>query len=154
MKALAFVITLDGGMVMRLEHVNMTVSNVRRSARFYGDLLGLTVRWEGKTSQGWPAIHIGDETSYLALFQSPSPSRAPEDYDQVGLNHFGFVVDDLDSARKRLAELGVTPKAEHDYEPGKRLYFYDPDGIEVELVEYDMTASDCRVFEKDSGGVR
>jgi catechol 2,3-dioxygenase-like lactoylglutathione lyase family enzyme len=56
------------------------------------------------------------------------------------LNHFGWVVDDLDAARQRLAVLNVRPHYEANYEPGRRLYFYDPDGLEVELVEYDKQA--------------
>ncbi len=54
---------------------------------------------------------------------------------EVGLNHFGFVVESLDEMKSRLAELGVSPGEELEYEPGRRLYFFDPDGIEVELVE-------------------
>ncbi len=127
---------------MILEHVNMTVSDVERSAKFYGDLLGLEIRWRGETANGWPAIHVGDQRSYLALFQSPSPTPADEDYARVGLNHFGFVVDDLETAKARLLKLGVLPRAEHDYEPGKRFYFCDPDGIEVELIEYAPQTSE------------
>ncbi len=39
--------------------------------------------------------------------------------------------------KQRLGELGVTPGDEQDYEPGRRVYFTDPDGIEVELVQYE-----------------
>ena len=80
---------------MFLEHVNLTVSNVERSAGFYCDLLGLQVRWKGTTGDGTPAAHVGDDRSYLALFQSAEPGRAPSDYTVVGLNHFGFVVKDI-----------------------------------------------------------
>ena len=66
-----------------------------------------------------------------------SGGRADSDYDRVGLNHFGFVVDDLDESKKRLLALGASPHSEADYEPGRRLYFLDPDGIEVELVQYE-----------------
>ena len=45
-------------------------------------------------------------------------------------------MDDLDAYRARLKARGVALQLEADYEPGRRLYFYDPDGIEVELVEY------------------
>jgi catechol 2,3-dioxygenase-like lactoylglutathione lyase family enzyme len=62
---------------------------------------------------------------------------APSDYSRVGINHFGFVVDDLDEMRRRLGAAGIQPHHEADYEPGRRLYFLDPDGIEVELVEYE-----------------
>lgn len=120
---------------MHLEHMNMTVADVERSAAFYGRLLGLRVRWRGTTEDGMPAVHVGDDRCYLALFQGQGHADWP-DYGAVGLNHFGFVVDDLDAARNRLEALGATVHHEADYEPGRRLYFRDPDGIEVELVEY------------------
>lgn len=122
---------------MMLEHVNFTVSDLDRSVGFYRELLDLDVRWKGKTSDGRDAAHVGDDRHYLAIFQSAGPGRAENDYATVGINHFGFVVDSLDAAKKRLASMGVRIKAEMDYEPGRRLYFFDPDGIEVELVEYD-----------------
>ena len=125
---------------MCIGHVNRAVANVERSAVFYGDLLGLRVRWKGTTSDGTPAAHVGDDRSYLALFQAHEPGRAPSDYTVVGLNHFGYVVESLDAVKRRLANLGVEPHSEQDYEPGKRLYFLDPDGIEVELVEYEQAA--------------
>ena len=67
-------------------------------------------------------------------------SCRPHDYESPGLNHVGFVVDDLDAKKKRLGELGFETHLEGDYEPGRRLYFYDPSGLEVELVEYPTDA--------------
>jgi catechol 2,3-dioxygenase-like lactoylglutathione lyase family enzyme len=122
---------------MFLEHVNMTVTDLDRSIGFYGKALGLRVRWRGTNAEGAPAAHVGDERNYLALFESGAKgSRGEPDYGQTGLNHFGWVVEDLDSAKARLAELGIQPHHEADYEPGRRAYFFDPDGIEIELVEY------------------
>lgn len=121
---------------MILEHVNLTVSDLQRSIDFYCRLLDLHIRWHAEPTAENQEAHIGDERTYLALFQAPEPGHADADYDRVGINHFGLVVDDLDTYRRRLAELQVTPHYEPNYEPGRRLYFYDPDGIEVELVEY------------------
>ncbi|MFQ5414912.1 MAG: VOC family protein [Phycisphaerae bacterium] len=125
---------------MYLEHVNMTVSDVARSIEFYRRVLGLNVRWEGTSSSGRPAAHIGGARDYIALFEAATAGRAAADYDRVGLNHVGFVVDDLDAVKDRLAALGITPHLEADYDPGRRLYFYDPDGVEVELVTYAADA--------------
>jgi len=125
---------------MWLEHVNLTVSNLDAAAKFYGELLGLTVRWRREPgAPETPAIHLGDERSYIALFAADpaTAQRLPEpEYSRVGFNHVGFVVDDLDAKVAWLAKQGIETGIEQAYEPGRRAYFYDPDGIEVELVEY------------------
>lgn len=120
---------------MQLEHVNLTVSDVERSIAFYARLLGARVRWRGTTSDGAPAVHIGGDDWYLALFQG-APAPVVIDYDRVGFNHFGVAVDDLDAAKRALSELGADIHFEPEYDPGRRVYFLDPDGYEVELVEY------------------
>ena len=124
---------------MFLEHVNLTVSDLDRSIAFYARLFGGHVRWRRDATDDVPAAaHVGSDRQYVALFQARAGSPRPTvDYAAVGLNHFGVVVDDLDAARARLESLGVSAHSEADYDPGRRLYFYDPDGIEVELVEYE-----------------
>ena len=122
---------------MFIEHVNLTVSNLQRSIDFYRQLFGWRTRWRGTTGGGAPAAHVGDERCYLALFETDRPGRSPIDYEAVGFNHFGVVVDDLDVMKQRLSALGVEHGDEQDYEPGRRIYFTDADGIEVELVQYE-----------------
>ncbi len=122
---------------MFLEHVNMSVSDLDQTIDFYQRVLGLRVRWRGTTTKGKPAAHVGDDHCYLALFEVEDRNSEPANYDELGLNHFGFVVEDLDAVKQQLAALNVQPHLEADYEPGRRLYFFDPNGVEVELVEYD-----------------
>jgi catechol 2,3-dioxygenase-like lactoylglutathione lyase family enzyme len=121
---------------MLLEHVNLTVSDLDRSIAFYCDLLDLHVRWKGEIDTDRLGAHVGDDTAYLALFEATADGEVEHDYLRPGLNHFGFVVDDLDAARERVARLGATVHLEADYEPGRRIYLMDPDGHEIELVEY------------------
>src|SRR5687768_13379768 len=120
---------------MRLEHVNLTVADLDRSIAFYCDLLDLHVRWKGPIDDERLGAHVGDDRCYLALFQAGADGSVEHDYVRPGLNHFGFVVDDLDDARARLDRLGAKVHMTADYDPGRRLYFSDPDGHEVELVE-------------------
>ena len=54
----------------------------------------------------------------------------------VPLNHIGLVVDDLDGAEAVVAAAGLVPFNHMDYEPGRRFYFFDWDGIEFEIVSY------------------
>lgn len=122
---------------MHLEHVNMTVSDLDRSVDFYREVFGFTERWRGERQTGDHAVHLGLDHFYLALFQGREDGRAPNDYDTVGFNHFGIVVDDLGPIRERLAAAGGHVHLEGDYDPGERIYFFDPDGHEVEVVSYN-----------------
>ena len=121
---------------MLLEHVNLTVSDLDRSIAFYCDLLDLNIRWKGLIDDSRLGAHVGDDHGYLALFQATKDGEVEHDYLRPGVNHFGFVVDDLEDAQRRLAELGASVHLVGDYEPGRRIYFMDPDGYEVELVSY------------------
>ena len=125
---------------MYLEHANLTVRDLDRSIEFYCSLLGGSVRWRGQNSAGLPAAHVGTERHYLALFQA-SESTIDDplprlDTSVPGFNHLGFVVEDMDAVVSRLRTLGVEPTTDDTYDPGRHVYFLDPDGIEIELVQY------------------
>ena len=127
-----------------IEHVNITVSQPERSARLLEDLFGWNVRWQGPARDGGRVIHVGDETNYLAVYAEPaSPERAWEggsaDHSWVKgapLNHVGIQVDDLEGVEQRVVAAGLVPFNHGDYEPGRRFYFMDWDGIEFEIVSY------------------
>lgn len=122
---------------MILEHVNVTVSDLQRSIDFYCRLFDFRLRWRAAPDAERQEAHVGNDDMYIALFQASHPGPAEVDYQRVGLNHFGVVVDDLEMYRERLARVGIRPHYEPEYEPGRRFYFYDPDRVEVELVQYD-----------------
>jgi catechol 2,3-dioxygenase-like lactoylglutathione lyase family enzyme len=117
-----------------IEHVNLTVSDIHRSAHLFAQLLGWRERWRGAAQNGGETIHIGEEASYLALY---SDGRAhPEQRKGRPLNHVGLVVDDLDEAEEVVFAQGLLPFGHGDYAPGRRFYFFDWDGIEFEVVSY------------------
>ena len=118
----------------RIEHVNLTVTDIERSAAFFEKLLGWRERWRGPSLRGGETIHVGDEGGYLSLYtdrQDHSGQRKGRP-----LNHVGLLVEDLDAAEAVVVEAGLEPWGHDDYEPGRRFYFYDWDGIEFELVSY------------------
>jgi len=125
----------------QLEHANITVSDPKATAAMLGDLFGWTVRWEGPAKAEGYTVHVGNEGQYLALYTGPGGSGqqtpANDTYSQRGgLNHVGVVVDDLDAVENKVKALGFTPHSHADYEPGRRFYFQDRDGIEFEVVSY------------------
>ena len=127
---------------MRLEHANLSVSNLERSIDFYRKLFGWSVRWRGEIfieERETQAAHVGDDRTYLSLFEAGEPAPTypvRTSYAPPGVNHIGFVVEDLDAMLERLASLEIELHLIGDYDPGRRAYFYDPDGIEIEIVEY------------------
>ncbi len=120
---------------MKLEHVNLTVTDLERSIAFYSTLFQVGVRWRGTTGSGTPAVHLGTDEYYIALFEG-KPKTVPVAYETAGFNHFGVIVDDLDAALERVKDLEAPHEVPEAYDPGRRVYCFDPDGHEIELVEY------------------
>ncbi|MGD2133858.1 MAG: VOC family protein [Maricaulaceae bacterium] len=121
-----------------LEHVNLTVTDPRKTAQMLSDLFGWKIRWEGPAMSGGYTVHVGTEDAYLAVYAPPdsAPAAAESGVTTGGLNHVGVTVDDLDAAEQRVVKAGFEPVNHGDYEPGRRFYFYDADGIEFEVVSY------------------
>jgi len=125
-------------MITTLEHVNVTVSDLDRSVAMVGDLFGWKTRWRGAAKDGGETAHMGDEGTYVALYEHPKQAgKSVDSYRTTGgLNHIGVVVGDLDAVEARVKAAGLVPHNHADYEPGRRFYFDDPDGTEWEVVSY------------------
>jgi catechol 2,3-dioxygenase-like lactoylglutathione lyase family enzyme len=121
----------------RIEHANLSVTNPERSAQLFCELCGWQERWRGGSKLGGNTIHVGepgDGAGYLALYTGDHVTGGFEKGEP--LNHVGLVVDDLAAAEQVVIAAGLEPFAHDDYEPGKRFYFFDWDGIEFEVVSY------------------
>lgn len=120
-----------------VEHANVTVKNVDRTIEFLQTALpDFKIRHFGHSHYRW--CHIGTEETYIALqevVEKESVDRSP--YVDVGINHIGFVVDDIEEVERRLLSNGYKQnpmETKHPYR--KRLYFYDSDGLEWEFIQY------------------
>ena len=124
-----------------LEHVNITVSDPKKTAAMLTDLFGWHTRWAGAAINGGYTVHVGSEDSYIALYTGPGGAthQKPADNSYLqrgGFNHVGVVVDDLDVTEKSVKAMGFETHSHADYEPGKRFYFHDGDGVEYEVISY------------------
>lgn len=119
-----------------IEHVNLNVSDPVRAAAMAIALFGWAERWRGQAADGGLTIHVGTPGSYIAFHSRSGPDQATRFEKGVPFNHVGIEVDDLAAVEKRVAALGLVPFGHGNYHPGRRFYFFDPDGIEYEIVSY------------------
>ena len=121
----------------RIEHVNVTVTDPERTSRLMEALFGWHVRWRGAARDGGHTIHVGSDEHYVSLYTGRDARYTPDDFAKGHpLNHIGVAVDDLDVVEARVRTAGLRPFGHDDYDPGRRFYFLDPDGIEYEVVSY------------------
>ena len=122
----------------KIEHVNITVSNPEATAEKLCDIFDWHVRWQGPSQMGGRTVHVGTDDDYLAVYtydEDPKGSGRTGAY-KGGLNHVGVVVENLSDVESRVKNAGFEPFNHGDYEPGRRFYFLDADGIEFEVVSY------------------
>ena len=121
-----------------LEHANFSVSDPQKTADMLCTIFDWRIRWSGASIHDGHTMHVGGQDSYLAIYaRDGMRNAAPNDYKTVGaMNHIGVVVEDLDAAEARVLEAGFQTTNHGDYEPGRRFYFHDHDGIEFEVVSY------------------
>ena len=101
-------------------------------------VFGWKVRWRGPARDGGHTIHIGSNNHYLALYTGGRDvTYSAEDFAKGRpLNHIGVEVDDIDATEAKVVAAGLTPFNHANYEPGRRFYFLNPDGVEYEVISY------------------
>jgi catechol 2,3-dioxygenase-like lactoylglutathione lyase family enzyme len=123
--------------VSRIEHVNITVRDPERAAGLMQSLFGWRIRWKGPAAFGGYTIHVGSDEGYVALYTPRGEALSEADFAKGRpLNHIGVEVDDLDATEEKVLAAGLKTFFHGDYDPGRRFYFLDPDGIEFEVVSY------------------
>lgn len=121
-----------------LEHVNITVSDPVKTAALMCRLFDWETRWQGASKLGGYTVHVGGVDHYLAVYARPGEAQSvASSYDNLGgLNHVGVVVDNIEAVEARVVAEGFEPYNHGDYEPGRRFYFNDHDGVEFEVLSY------------------
>ncbi|WP_019613847.1 VOC family protein [Psychromonas ossibalaenae] len=133
--------------MIRLEHLNLVVKDIQISLAFYQAAFpewiirdGGESEWYGKP-RNW--VHFGDHNLYLTLNDNGEQESRKLTGHQVGIAHFAFEVGDIEGLTHRLQNAGFKPRIRGPEHPFRQnIYFIDPDGNEVEFVQYfsDLTA--------------
>ena len=125
---------------VRLEHALVYVRNLDEALAFYRRLFPeWTIRWEGSSSDGARWVHFGPpvdgQPGYLSLCERLGARRSVSRSDEVYIQHLGFAHPDVQRLEQRLASEGIKPNDRADDGKYRRLYFYDPDGHQLEFVQ-------------------
>jgi glyoxylase I family protein len=132
-------------------HVDLVVSSIERSLPFYRELLG-PLGWHGHSEvegeRGETIHYLNGPGSSLGLREATTASEGGYDRYRVGLHHIAFEVASRAAVDERAewlrandAEIESGPEA-YWYQPGYyAVFFYDPDGLKLELVHVPAHAA-------------
>lgn len=125
-----------------LHHVDLVVSSIERSLPFYRDLLaplGFHRIGEVEGERGETIWYLSGAGCSLGLREAQSEGSF--DRYRVGLHHLAFEASSRQAVNERAewlqqrgAEIESGPE-EYWYQPGYyAVFFYDPDGLKLEIV--------------------
>jgi catechol 2,3-dioxygenase-like lactoylglutathione lyase family enzyme len=125
-------------------HVDLVVSSILRSLPFYRELLE-PLGWhrvgEVEGERGETIWYISGPGSSLGLREAQSETDGTFDRYRVGVHHVAFEAPsrfEVDERADWLGARGVVIESgpeEYSYIPGYyAVFFYDPDGIKLEIV--------------------
>ena len=116
---------------MQFHHLALRVKNMEQSIRFYETLLQLHVRVREAAAPGEIA-YLGNAQGETEIELIAMPGA--QTFEGKGM-FLCFATKDLDAAHARAVESGMRPS--DIYQPDPRYFYaYDPDGVSVQLREY------------------
>jgi len=147
-----------------IDHINIVVSDLERSVKFYTEILGFektnSAHLEGDWIESIVGIKgvvadvvfivapAGEPRIELLRYKFPIGESIPLNSlaNTIGLRHIALRVDDIQASAKKLKDAGVrllsepvtvpTTVVTHDAGHKMLCYFYDPDGVLLEITEY------------------
>jgi catechol 2,3-dioxygenase-like lactoylglutathione lyase family enzyme len=146
------------GEVIGFFHAAVTVGDLDRSLAFYRDALGLELRSRRDVREDYIPRIIGREftmvrqaflgvpgsDSGVELLEYVGIERRPQTYEPVdpGSGHFALIVDNIHAVDARLRAAGYRARSTAPieitggpYRGSFAIYFIDPDGHPVELIQ-------------------
>lgn len=121
-----------------IHHVAIIVSDYEASKEFYVNRLGFEVIRENyrKERRDWK-LDLRCGTVELEIFGEENPPKRVSHPEACGLRHLAFWVEDVEMAVKELQQKGIEcePIRTDEYTGKKMTFFFDPDGLPLELHE-------------------
>jgi catechol 2,3-dioxygenase-like lactoylglutathione lyase family enzyme len=151
-------------MIRAIDHINIVVTDLTRSVKFYTEVLGFRVQREAQLEGEWidrivglkgvkgRVVYVvapdGEPRIELLCYDAPAGVDPQENRraNTRGLRHIALRVDDIAAMTVKLRAAGAEVFSEpvkvphgvvkHDKGEKTLVYFLDPDGVILELAQY------------------
>lgn len=138
--------------ILKLNHFAWRCRDAEETRHFYEDILGLPLThvikqdYVPSTGEYCPYVHIffqmGDG-SIIAFFDlGDGKVTKPDPETPAWVNHIALQlgsVEDVHAAKRRLSEAGIEVVGVTDHGIIQSIYFFDPNGLRVELTAWSAT---------------
>ena len=122
-----------------VHHIAIIVSDIEKAREFYIKKLGFEAIRENyrKERDDWKLDLRVDEHTELEIFAEKNPPKRVNRPEACGLRHLAFRVESVEETVKELDEIGIEcePIRRDTYTDKKMTFFFDPDGLPLELHE-------------------
>lgn len=122
-----------------VHHIAIIVSNIEKAREFYIKKLGFEAIRENyrKERDDWKLDLRVDEHTELEIFAEKNPPKRVNQPEACGLRHLAFRVESVEETVKELDEIGIEcePIRTDTYTGEKMTFFFDPDGLPLEIHE-------------------
>ena len=122
-----------------VHHIAIIVSNIEKAREFYIKKLGFKAIRENyrKERDDWKLDLRVDEHAELEIFAEKNPPKRVNRPEACGLRHLAFRVESVEETVKELDEIGIEcePIRTDTYTGEKMTFFFDPDGLPLEIHE-------------------
>ena len=122
-----------------VHHIAIIVSDIEKAREFYIDKLGFEVIRENYREErdDWKLDLRMDEHTELEIFVEKNPPKRVNRPEACGLRHLAFQVESVEKTVKELTEMGIEcePIRTDTYTGEKMTFFFDPDGLPLEIHE-------------------
>ena len=122
-----------------VHHIAIIVSNIEKAREFYIKKLGFEAIRENyrKERDDWKLDLRVDENTELEIFAEKNPPKRVNRPEACGLRHLAFRVASVEETVKELDEIGIEcePIRTDTYTGEKMTFFFDPDGLPLEIHE-------------------
>lgn len=124
-------------MTIKLDHINLTVSDLQKSIQWYQKIFGFELVESGTTPEGikWGILAFNDSMICMTEYPDRTLANKSDDRSVHQIYHFGLRVSDEDTWKKTVQDnqLKLYYGGQITYPNSKSWYIHDPSGHEIEV---------------------